>query len=478
MNLPHPPVKRAKLNPEFLARVLLGSTALGGSVGLINSLMRQRRTILDDDAPAEDEVVIPSLQKTAYDALDVATAVPKAINWVGDLPSRAINAMMPPSAKGGPPAPQPEGVSGLDLALGGAAIPVGFLGGLHMARGAFQSWRRQDLKQRLKDEEEAYNEALRQEAQAEHSKRASSDPAPAAEPRQPLTMGQLATMGIAGLPIMSALTAGVLTHRFLSQQFPLHKKKTDRTRVRFEDDPASAEEKMATAVAPELLIHTVLEMHKLACDSGVADVIGAVAAGKLADMEDVMQKSGYEAAFQLVEGMSSHVPSDPLTKCAAVRRAVQSGMAEPLKIMAAAAFANAAPYWRHMGEQINQFGKMASAVEQFGGLAVLLHVAAAAGPEVLTKAASLASIQGDPEDALAHMFSAPYDGGMSMDATPFDDSAATDASTLQTGAANVRSSDGSSQSDVAELQSREPSDLIDSTLMGRTQPSALPDTLT
>lgn len=395
----------------------------------MGALMRQRRTILDEheEEPPPD-IVIPSVKKA--DASEMLSRVLGAVGGAAHAVNSAANYVMP---KGAPeataaaaPENSPKGVGIQDLIAGGVIIPTGILGGLHLSRGAFQAWRRKDLQDRLKTEEAAYMDAIHREAS--HNKSAAD------EPRQPLSMTNLALMGVLGLPFLSAATSGLLTDRILSQQFQQKRPRLDRTRVRFADEPDQEAElaaKQAADLAQDLLIHTVLEFPKAARDAGVSDLVGAVAAGRLVDMESMLSKQGHEAMFELAEGCARHVPTDPLLKCAAVRSLMKSACAAPASVMAAAVFKTQAPSWTARGADIAAFPKMAAACEVFGGLAVAAHIAAVAGTETFDKVASMTLPAGLNLDSV-------FDAPASESGT-----AATGVSTLQSGATDALRSDGS-----------------------------------
>lgn len=371
--------KTAGFDKVMLAKLMLGSLGAGGALGLLGALGRQRRTILED-AESEDEpdLILPATTKQADfgsvlgGAVGLATGAARAVNRTADWfrpEASATNGAGSASDAGSSGAPSLQ-----DLILGGVVLPAGFLGGLHMARSGFQAWRRKDLKERVRNEHEAYLKALADEARS--TKKATTG---AEEPRQPLGVGTLLLMGMAGLPFLSGITSGLLTDRILTQNFPVRKPQADRTRIKFEDEDEDT--KQACDLSRDLLVHTVLSFEKDASDAGVAALVGAVAAGRLKDMESTMLKRGVDAAFDLAENCERYIPSDPLLKCAAVRTLVTSSLAAPASVMSAAVFSRRAPSWRAKGASVAEFPKLAKAFEAIGGLAVALHIGSLLGDD-------------------------------------------------------------------------------------------------
>lgn len=382
------------INPSFLLHVLAGGAVAGGGVGLLNALLRQRKVLADQEKD-QDNVIpldLPDLSKSASEStmawLERSPA--KVVQWINSKVS-------PPDATKFTPDSKPLG--GLDLALGGAALPLGFLGGLQLSRHAFQKWREQDVRARLAEEADNYQQALKEEAgSARNSKSASG--------RQPLSAAQLTLMALLGAPVLTGVTAGVLTDRFLDNQFPVMRPKKDpelRLNPVEEEDPAL---KRASAMEADFLVHLVLDgFSKSAAATGLSDVIRAVDAGMLTDLEDTMAKYGYDAMFDLSEKAPETTGRHQLGKCAAVHAALNSPIGNLVKLAAASAFADAAPMWAARGRDINrEHVKLACELADFGGLAAQLHVwssAAGAMPEEDIKQASAALAQITVDDLLA-----------------------------------------------------------------------------
>lgn len=378
-----------RINPAFLVRMLLGGAALGGGAGMLTSLLHQRNAIVEDNEEPEAGLELqlparrPKLASHGFSSIaDGAASIGDGVNW---LASKATGGYLGTKLK----APDEQPLSGWDYALGGAAFPLAALGGLHVARKAYQGWREQDLKARLKEQQTRYMQALQDEAAEAgvgHHKHAHTDDA-----RRALSIPQWAMMTIGSIPILTALTSGMLTDRFLTQQFPTKPKvkpPTGDVRLSTMTDPADDEEEILKR-ANDTLVHTALQFGKLAGDAGVTSVVAAVAGGLLEDLEEQQFKYGADAMFDLAQGSGHALPEDPLIKCAAIRAAVRSGIGDSLLVMASGVFANAAPTWHKQGAEINKSARLANQMLQ-GSTAMLdLHIAALAGEDTVKEAAQL-----------------------------------------------------------------------------------------
>jgi len=440
-----------RINPAFLVRMLLGGAALGGGAGMLTSLLHQRNAIVEDNEEPEAGLELqlpprhPKMASHGFSSLaDGLASVGDGVNW---LASKATGGYLGEKLK----APNEQPLSGWDYALGGAAFPLAALGGLHVARKAYQGWREQDLKARLKEQQSQYMQALQEEAASAgvgHHKHANTQPDDA---RRALSIPQWAMMTIGGIPILTALTSGMLTDRFLTQQFPTKPKvkpPTGDVRLSTMTDPADEEDEILKR-ANDMLVHTALQFGKLAGDAGVTSVVAAVAGGLLEDLEEQQFKYGSDAMFDLAQGSGHTLPEDPLIKCAAIRAAVRSGIGDSLMVMASGVFANAAPTWHKQGAEINKSSRLANQMLHGSTAMLNLHIAALAGEDTVKEAAQLPAGK-DPLTQLREML---------RRGTQHKKPVAT--STLQTGAAG---SQFSAMHERAEPHSSAPPDNIDGIL--------------
>jgi hypothetical protein len=414
--------------------MLLGGLVAGGGVGLLTALLRQRNAIVEDKNEAADsdlELQLPArLRKQASGFSQLMNLAAPAGEWFNEKMAPAEQYVQSPM-----PAAGKQPLSVWDYMLGGAAFPLAALGGLQLTRKAYQGWRERDVKDRLAEQQSRYMAAL--QAEAEGTKEAADG--------RGLSMPQIAALAIGGIPLLTALTSGLLTDRFLDQQFPLKPKMqapVNRVRVGFGEDPAAEEEEDTEAFkkASDALVHVALQFEKLAADAGVKAVIAAVGHGMLDDLERHQFKYGSDAMLDLAQGANLELPSDPLVKCAAVRVAVQSGIGPALMLMSAGVFANAAPHWRKQGAQLAEFNKTASQLISCTASALDLHIAALAGEEVIKAAAAQAAPQ-TPMEQLRAMLA--QQGGAATIGK--DDASQMHTGTLQTAATGSQFSDSTQQ---------------------------------
>jgi hypothetical protein len=449
---PAPPQTHPLVNKSFLLKALLGSALLGGTVGLTNSIFKRRKDIMTDDD--DDGFDVAPLTKRASPVGNVVGALGEATAWAADKFNQAAPGLQTPKPEGGR-----EGLDGLDLVLGGAAIPLGFLGGMQGARGIEQWWKHRDLKEKLKNNQAAYDAALQAEAEAHRDKRASTD-------ARPLEFSDLAGLTFAGIPVLTALTAGLLSDRYLSAQFP-PLGRTVGADKKFRVAPgASPEDEAEThykAASDIMLVECALQTHKSAHDTGLRDLVGAVAAGHLDTLEKTVLHGGLDRALDSATGYWDKSASFSRTcKHAAVIELLDSPvLGDTTRALAAAEFAACSPTWRERGAAAGENAKFASRLEGLTGSVALLAIATDAEREfVSTKQASTNG------NIPVHLLRDLLQQHMLQRAEVSDAEANTaddNASTLLTSALETQHSDKSDQGD-SSIAVRPPKDEIDQIL--------------
>lgn len=393
------PKLAANYNPAFLARMLLGGALLGGSAGMITSLLRQHSAIKDDERENEDDDVLKldlPQPKMASDGAggalmtagtDLATLLSRGVNsaatGVSNLFSKQPDAAAVENANNQP-------LSALDYVGGGALFPLGLLGGLHVTRGMYQKWRNQEVREKLQREEQQYMKALQAESQ---TKRAGDDA------RRAPSLPDWLLMAMGGLPVITGLASGYLTDRILDQQFATHAPKPERN-FNIQVPAQTPEDEEQHKKAQDVLVHAALQFQKEASDAGIQHVVAAVAGGMLNDLEDTQFKYGSEAMLDLAAGANLMMPEDQLEKCAAVRVAVRSGIGPALLVMSAAAFSQAAPDMRKSAQVLKHTPKLLGSVIKFAAAVMDLHVAAIAGEQTIKEASTMSAPAGGESQAL------------------------------------------------------------------------------
>jgi len=449
---PTPAAPNPLINKSFLLKALLGSALLGGTVGLTNSVFKRRKEIMEDD---DDGMSVSTAFKQA------AGPVGNLVNFVGSGVAGAadkFNQLMP-----GLRTPQPtsgrEGLDGLDLVLGGAALPLGFLGGMQGARSVEQWWKRRDLKAQLENNQRAYNEALQAEAEAQREKQASA---------RPLDVSDLAGLTFAGIPVLTALTAGILSDRYLSSQFPpLSRTVGADKKFRIAPGaPAEDEQEMRyKAAADVMLVECALHAHKAARDTGLRDLVGAVAGGQLDALERTTLHRDLDAALAEASGSWDKATSFSRTcKHAAVIELLDSPvLGDATRALAAAEFAACSPTWRARGAAAGEHEKFASQLEGLTGAVVLLAVLTDAEDEFAgIKQAAVATQEAVPYHLIRELLRQKQlqtPGSTRGGAEGADDNA----STLLTSAMETQHSDKSDQG-ASSIAVRPPKDAIDQVL--------------
>jgi hypothetical protein len=369
--------------------MLIGGLVTGGSVGLLSALLRQRNAILEDKREADDTALELHLPPRLRKQANLLSMAANTLSSVGEGINTSVGAVVNAAKErmGSKPVAEPrpeQALSLYDYLLGGAAFPLAALGGLQLTRKAYQGWREQDVRERLKEQQQRYMEALMTEADEKEVKRASD--------RRPLSTSQWVALAVGGIPLLTALTSGLLTDRFLDQQFPLKPKPkfpVNGVRLGIDDEPPT-EDSDQFKKAADVLVHTALQFEKQASDAGVCQVVAAVAAGMLDDLEAHQFKYGSDAMLDLAAGANLVLPRDPLVKCAAIHAGVRSSIGPALLVMSAGAFAEAAPSWRQEGGMLAEHEKLASQLIDCAAATLDLHIAALAGEDNIKAAAQLA----------------------------------------------------------------------------------------
>ena len=394
MSTPAPSLlKFAVWHPDFTGRALLGGAALGGGVGLISALLRQRQAILEEEDDEED--VLPILRKQAADVVESALGT---MATVGEAANSVANWFTPKStataASPSTDVPQGHGLGLMDYATAGTAFPLGALGALYGTRRLYQGWHRQDRQQKLKDEQEALMQAIEDEAR---TKQAAAAPA---DGRRPVTTPALAMMAVLGSAGLGGIAAGMLTDRILEQQFPMNKKpKGSGFRIggikpeAEEEDPNDATSKVA---ASEHLIHTALELTGYLGSDDLPNLVKAAASGLLPDVSERLAHQGVDEALDLASTVASTDLSNPLVKFAAVRALMRSPAASLAEITAASTLANVSPETRQRGAEIRAFPKLAAKFEELGKMLVPLALLGAMDEDQRKRAAT---VQSNPQQA-------------------------------------------------------------------------------
>lgn len=461
MTSPQPPSDPI-VNTSFLLKALLGSALLGGAAGLGNTVLKQRKAILEADEDPDDGFAIPTPMAPKRAALGI---VGDALGVIGDGVNAAGQKFndVAKDWKFVGQQPQAQGADNIgipDLLLGGAAIPLGFLGGIHGARMLEQQWKRRDLKQQLNDSRQAYEEALQQEQQT--AKRASTGGA-AAPPSRPLNAVDATGLAFMGVPLLTALTAGILSDRYLSAQFPpLSKAIASEKRFRLSPgmQPEEEDEMRIKAAADMLLVECALQTHKSSSDTGLRDLIGAVAQGRIDELEQIGHSQGVAAALDASTGGWHKAASYTLTcKHAAVVEALDSPvLGDTVRLLAATEFAHASPTWRERGAAYGEHPKMASQLESLTGAVSLMAVIA----DFQREFPAVKSASADPA-VVGQVLRSMLAGGGLQQNDQTDDNAGDQASTLITSSLETQHSNPD-QRGASNIENRNPKDEIDSLL--------------
>lgn len=365
--LPTSIIKLATVNPEFLKRILLLGAVTGSGTGLVQSLLKQRNAILEDE---DDDAPLPVDMDPVKAASGALNGLMNIGAWTADKGNRFFSAILPsnsePSAQRPTPTPPDSKLSMLDYAMAGTGGPLAFLLGLTATRGLYNKFEKSELKKQMRDEQEALLQSIDQEAKQKY---ASTDAAGRAPGK--MDMSLLALLGVLGL---TGVTAGVLTDQALTSQFPASRPKQRPVRVltpaNSKVDGADAEEDSEAfgKIASELLVHVALSLEGSAGD--VNDAVKAAAAGLMPDVSDALLEEGADAAFDMCSKAASVDISDPLVKFAAVRAASRSPFGAVLNKVAASVFADRCPEAHANGARINRHPEFADQFNKLAGMIV------------------------------------------------------------------------------------------------------------
>jgi hypothetical protein len=264
-------IKLASINPDFLRKVLLLGAVGGAGTGLVQSLLKHRQAIVEDNEDEDDDVVAADVHqhKIASEALTsgmniAAGTAEKANQLINFLKSQVAGQKQAPAKPAEPAAPDNR-LGMLDYALGGTGLPLAFLASMTGVRGLYNRYERKELQNKMRDEQEALMAEIEREAR---SKSASDGRAPGR-----IDLGLMAVLGALGL---TGITTGVLTDQMLTSQFPRVRQRSNSTRILTPRNSAATgqeEEEEEAKSASELLVHTVLSL-----ENGDGDVTDAVKA--------------------------------------------------------------------------------------------------------------------------------------------------------------------------------------------------------
>lgn len=329
-------MKKQALDPRssrLLKKYLTGGAALGVGAGLGTSLINYLKTLKEENDAAAD---------TSHDddTLYLTLANPK-----------------PQMAQPGKSA---SIGGGLALA-GGAAAGIGSYA---LVRKLYQNFKKKRLQQQLDDAQSAFIDIANEEADSLSGKMAS------ATGGKPMGMLETATAAPVAFTILAALASGALTNRALDKAFPVPRKPTQtgpkKIVLRKKQDPSfyesiedEGDEKQAStkeaaydnldadSIADdglEFLIHTVLGNTKVAAQSDLFDLVGAVTGGRHEEFCKTAATYGIEAGLASIKG--AYAPAEYTRRVLGVSRAVKSAFVRPtLEVLAAAEYADMAPFF-------------------------------------------------------------------------------------------------------------------------------------
>lgn len=395
-------LKLSSVNPDFLRRVLLLGAMGGAGTGLVQALLKQRKSILDSDdedsLPAEDieptKLASEALNTMMDGTASVANLFNKGVSFMKDQTPTAA-----PSAGAKPE----DRLSMLDYALGGTGGPLAFLLGLAATRGLYNKFEKHELKSEMRDEQEALLAAIEKEG----VKTASED---GRQAPGKLDMGLLALLGALGL---TGVTTGMLTDQMLTSQFPAARSKPKPVRVltSMEKDDSGDFQEDSSAFgksARELLLHTVLSLENGQGD--VTDAVKAAAVGLLPDVTDALVTRGTDAAFETCAAAQHHELS-PLAKFAAVRAVNNSAMGPVVALVAASVFADKCPWHRTKGASIRKHPDLELQFQKLAALTIPVMLWAS-DPEACDHAMSKEASAAEQEAAEDILEGRPIDGAL------------------------------------------------------------------
>ena len=366
MNEPAPPAAPAAppyVNTQFLANMLMGGLAGGTGIGLVTALMRQRRALLDDrEEPELLPIDLPQTKLASQDAGPLAWLM-NGMNWAG----KSINQV----AGSKPVTERPAGQLGLlDYSLGAAALPLAGIAGLQGTNKLFQYWRQKDLKDRLREDQEAYMEALM--AERDSTKQATTG---APTGNRPMGAPDLAAMLVMGVPLLTAITSAVMTDRYLENQLPKNRDVvrgsgprplTFNTPQPNEEEALDEPTKMAAVATMVDVAMNLPTRH----DCGLGDLLGVIARGHIKEAESILALYGTDALFDFADGaITAFEALTDLEKKATIHVGTAvSALSPMLATCAAMEMAEALPSWRVKGAAVRQSPELECQAIKYGSL--------------------------------------------------------------------------------------------------------------
>lgn len=262
--------KQAEIDWPTVMKLFAGGALTGAGLGAGTSFMRYLQSLKDQaavDTSADDDVLYLTLP-------------PK--------PAKPLRG---------------KRASTLTYATGGLAGVLGTILAYNAVRGAYQKQRKKQLQKELDEAQNIYLGGLTGQMN------------PPEAFKQASQFGTL-TKGVGSLYLalfLAALGSGVVTNRMLQKQFPAvknpNRNRPRKVVVRSQndlggtDDTTLVQDKPITPDAMEGLVRTDLQMPKVAnADCSLADLVGAVAAGRGEEFRDNLAVHGLEVALDLVKG--------------------------------------------------------------------------------------------------------------------------------------------------------------------------------
>lgn len=263
--IPQKITKSAAVDFPTLLRMLAGGAAVGAGTGAVTTYLRHLKT-LNERAKKHDD--------TAYDD-DVLYL---------NLPAKRAAA----NSTG-------------TYALGGISGLLGLYLGYNAVRSAYQRARKRQMQQELDQAQNVYVDALNQSTSAKQAGQ--------------FSVGTKLVGGGQMAALLMLLGSAAVTNRILQKQFPPIKNPAD-TRMRkivirqrgSEDEP----QPLTTGGDPdevENLMHKHLENKRASQDSGMADLVAAIANGRGDEIRNNVVTYGVDMALDAVQGASQEKTS-------------------------------------------------------------------------------------------------------------------------------------------------------------------------
>ena len=314
---------KAALTPRSQALIknyLAGGAAIGGSAGLITSLVNYLQTLKaqapKDEAREDDDTLYINVNDKAASA----------------------------------------GIA--DYAAGGVAMTGGVLstlGTYALVRKLYQNMKKKQLQEELDKAQQTFVGTAEQEAAVKN--------AASQRPGVSMGLGELMWSSPTSFLLLSAIASGALTNTALSKTFPRIKKPTDvapkRVVVRKnksvgeEDKSDNSDEKQAASydsVAEDQQYEDGLELvigltmgSKKASESDLVNIVYAVGQGRHDEFVNNMLDFNFDTAVSLIKG-AADVPMSQTQKQLAISTCVKSAALKPVvALLAAAEYNDMAP---------------------------------------------------------------------------------------------------------------------------------------